>query len=119
MNPRLLARAQGIFYAASGVWPVVHLRSFEWVTGPKADDWLVKTVGLTITAIGVPLLLAGRNDRVTPELGMVAAGAAGGLAAIDVVYVARGRISPIYLLDAVVEVGLVAAWVASRGRLAR
>ena len=31
---------QGAFYAVSGLWSIVHLRSFEAVTGPKRDDWL-------------------------------------------------------------------------------
>jgi hypothetical protein len=33
------------------------------------------------------------------------------LAAIDTIYVTRRRISKIYLLDAVAEVALIAAWV--------
>jgi hypothetical protein len=34
-----------------------------------------------------------------------------------VVYVSKGRISPIYLADVVVEVGLIAGWLAeNRGR---
>jgi hypothetical protein len=32
--------------------------------------------------------------------------------AIDCYYVARRRISPVYLLDAVAEAGIVAAWIA-------
>src|SRR5215213_7149555 len=40
-----LARLQAIFYIVSGVWPFVSIRSFEAVTGPKVDRWLVKTVG--------------------------------------------------------------------------
>jgi hypothetical protein len=42
---------------------------------------------------------------------LVAAGGAAALAAIDTVYVAKRRISPVYLLDAVAEIGLVAGWV--------
>ena len=40
---------------------------------------------------------------------------------VDLIYTARRRISPVYLLDAVVEVGLIAGWgvayARSRGRL--
>ena len=39
-----LARAQGLYLLATTAWPLVHYRSFEWVTGPKADRWLVQTV---------------------------------------------------------------------------
>ena len=41
---------------------------------------------------------------------LVAAGSAAALAAIDTVYVAKRRISPVYLLDAVAEIALVAGW---------
>lgn len=106
----LLALAQGIFYLVTGVWPIVSIRSFELVTGPKADRWLVKTAGVLIAVIGAALTLAGRRRSVTPELRLLAVGSALGLTGIDVVYVARGRISKVYLLDAVAELGLVAAW---------
>jgi hypothetical protein len=41
---------------------------------------------------------------------LLAVGSALGLTAIDVVYVARDVIPPIYLADAAVEVVLVAGW---------
>src|SRR5829696_9357239 len=109
----LIALAQGIFYIATGAWPLVSIRSFEAVTGPKADRWLVKTAGVLITAIGAALTLAGRRKSVTPELQLLAIGSALGLTGIDVVYVARGRIAKIYLLDAIAELGLVGAWALS------
>jgi hypothetical protein len=33
---------QDPFYFGSGVWPLLSMRTF--VTGPKTDKWLVKTV---------------------------------------------------------------------------
>lgn len=80
------------------------------MTGPKANTWMVKTAGALITAVGVTLVSAARNRRVTPEVPLLAAGCAAGLAAIDVVYVARRRIPPVYLLDALAEVLLIAGW---------
>ena len=105
-----VALGQGVFYLLTGVWPLVSIRSFEAITGPKTDRWLVKTAGVLITAVGAGLTLAGRRGRVTPEVATIAVGSAAGLTAIDLVYVSRGRISPVYLLDAVAEVGLIAAW---------
>jgi hypothetical protein len=106
----MIALAQGIFYLITGIWPLVSIRSFEAVTGPKADRWLVKTAGVLITAIGAGLTLAGRRKSVTPELRLLALGSALGLTGIDVVYVARGKIAKVYLLDALAELGLVGAW---------
>ena len=106
----LIALAQGIFYLVTGAWPLVSIRSFEAITGPKADRWLVKTAGVLIMAIGAALTLAGSRKSVTPEMRLLAVGSALGLTGIDIVYVARGRISKIYLLDAAAELGLVTGW---------
>src|SRR5215207_3601886 len=94
---RPVLAAQGAYYVATGVAPFVSRRGFEAVTGPKREWWLVETVGVLVTAVGAGLIAAAARDRVTPELVAIAAGCAGGLAAIDVVYVARGRIAPAYL----------------------
>jgi energy-converting hydrogenase Eha subunit E len=107
---RFTAWAQGGYYLLTGVWPLVHLPSFEWVTGPKTDDWLVRTVGLLVGAVGVGLLLAARRGRVTLDLVVVAALCALALAAVDVVYVADGTLRPVYLLDALPELGLAGLW---------
>lgn len=116
LTERNVAYAQGAVWVVSGVWPIVNLPTFEMVTGPKVDGWLVKTVGALITTVGVVLLSAARRDRVTPEIAALGAGAAAGLAAIDLVYVPKGRISPIYLADAVMEAGFIAAWALARKR---
>lgn len=113
--PRLiatLALTHGGYYALSGVWPLVSMRTFERVTGPKVDRWLVQTVGVLVLAIGIPLGLAGLRRRVTPELALLAASSALGLAVIDGVHVARRRIAPVYLLDLVAESALLLGWTA-------
>jgi hypothetical protein len=53
---------------------------------------------------------------VTPEVVGLAIGQSASLAAVDMVYVARGRISRVYLLDALLETLIVAAWIANRLR---
>ena len=52
-------------------------------------------------------MMAGTRRKTSVEVMALAAGAAVGLAAIDVNYSAKGRISKIYLLDAILELGLV------------
>ncbi len=105
-----MALLQGGFYVATGLWPILHLRSFEWVTGPKLEGWLVKTVGALITVMGGTLLAAGRSGRVTPEVRLLGVAGAVAFTLVDVIYTAKRRISPVYLLDAVAEAGLVAGW---------
>src|SRR4051794_41964369 len=59
-------RAQGAYYTLTGLWPLVHMASFEAVTGPKTDDWLVRMVGLLAAVIGATLLTAGRHRQGAP-----------------------------------------------------
>ncbi len=106
----LVAVAHGAFDVVTGVWPLLSMRTFQAVTGPKREHWLVKTVGVTIAAIGGTLAIAGARRRVTPEIATLGIASAAGLALVDVVYVARRRISPVYLVDAVVELAWIAAW---------
>ena len=102
-------KAQGAYYVVTGVLPFVSRGAFEALTGSKREWWLVQTVGALVTVIGAALLGAARRRRAQPELLFVAAGSAGALAGIDVVYVAKGRIAPTYLLDASVQLSLLAA----------
>jgi hypothetical protein len=98
---------QGAYYLATGIWPLISMRTFESVTGPKVDKWLVNTVGVLVGVIGA-VLIAGANRRAAnPEAQLLAAGSAAGLAAIDVTYVMKRRIAPVYLLDALGEVALL------------
>ena len=117
-QPRHVLLAQGGYYLVTGVVPFVSRRLFEGITGPKREWWLVQTVGLIVTAVGAGVLAAVAHDRVTPEIAGIATGCAAGLAAVDVVYVAKRRISPVYLLDAAAQLAFVAG-AAAFGRRSR
>jgi hypothetical protein len=112
----VVAAVQGLYYLVTGAWPLVHIDSFQAVTGPKADLWLVYTVGALIGVVGLALLNAARAGRVTADIILLAAGAAVALTAIDVIFVARQVIAPIYLADAAAEVVLIAWWAVAAGR---
>jgi hypothetical protein len=111
---------QGAYYCITGVWPLVSIETFQMVTGPKtdhlvtgneADHWLVMTVGVLVTAIGGTLLFGAWRKSLSPEVPFLAIASALALTAIDVIYVTRQVIPPIYLADAAAEVGLIAFWV--------
>jgi hypothetical protein len=106
----ILSILQGFYYLVTGVWPLVDIGSFQAVTGPKNDLWLVHTVGVLVAVIGAVLLLAGFRRRVTTELAVLAVGSAVGLTGIDVFYVSRGVIADVYLGDALAELILVVLW---------
>jgi hypothetical protein len=101
---------QGAFFLATGVWPLISMRTFEKMTGPKTDDWLVKTVGVSVGVTGATLMTGALRGHVKPELFVLGAGSAFALGAVDVAYVAKGTISPIYLADAAAESAFVAGW---------
>ncbi|MDT0386245.1 hypothetical protein [Streptomyces dubilierae] len=104
------AVAHGAFNLVGGLWPLLHLRSFEWVFGPKADDWLQKTTGGLLAGAGL-MQLAAVADPEGPKharrTGLVTAAT---LLAVDLVYVPKGRLRPTYLLDAAMEAGWIAVW---------
>lgn len=105
-----LALAQGLYFLVTGLWPVVHIRSFERITGPKHEDWLVRTVGLFVTSIGAALTWSAIRrdvDEHTRTLGALGALAP---ALIDTYEGGRGRISRVYLVDAAVEWLITALW---------
>ncbi len=109
---RLLAAGQGIFYLLSGVWPMVHLRSFLAVTGPKTDLWLVQTMGALLGVIGLALLIVARRPRIEREWTFLGAGIALALGGADVLFVQRDVIRSIYLADAAAEFLIAAGWIA-------
>lgn len=114
MNRIALARLHGGLLLFSGVWPIVHLRSFEAVFGPKVDRWLVRTVaGLLLTGSAAQLSAA-RSPASVDVARVVGLGMAGTLAAIDLRYAPPGRISKVYLVDAAGQLGLIALWLSAR-----
>jgi hypothetical protein len=111
---RIVLYAQAFYYVVTGLWPVFHLRSFEIVTGHKTDDWLVQMVGLLAAAIGLALFTGARTSPVPGAIVLLALASEASFAAIDIVYASAGRISPIYLADAAVELllalGVTVGW---------
>jgi hypothetical protein len=116
---RLVLSVQALYYGLTGMWPLLSIESFQAVTGPKtdhlvtgreSDHWLVLTVGVLVTAIGLSLLVSLRQQRPSFETAVLALSAALGLMCIDVIYVSRGVLSPIYLADAAPEFFFMFTW---------
>ena len=114
-----LCWVQGVYYLITGVWPLVSIETFILVTGPKtdhliagpdADNWLVKTVGVLVTAVALVFLYAAWTRRAVPETVILALGAAVALGAISGIYAGNGTIPPIYFADAVAEAILILGW---------
>src|SRR5438067_2423093 len=94
---------QGLYYLLTGAWSLINIVNFQNVTGPKTDLWLVRTVGILVAVAGAVLLSAGLRRQKTLEVGLLATGCAAALLAVDLVYVLKGVLSKVYLLDAAAE----------------
>jgi hypothetical protein len=108
---------QGIYYTVTGLWPIFSISTFEMITGPKTDHWLVRMVGLLAAAIGITLLFGARSRAASNEIFLLAVSSAVAFAAIDIFYSLSGIISPIYLADSVLQAIIIALHV--RGIIVR
>ena len=107
---------QAAYYTLTGIWPIVHRRSFEAVTGRKTDYWLVQMVGALAIAIGGSLALAARRSAPSREAVALSVGSAAAFAAIDATHATRGRIRRVYLLDLAVESAVLVSFARTRFR---
>jgi hypothetical protein len=86
-----MARVHGAINVVSGLWPILHMRSFEWVFGPKVDRWLVYTVAGLLTSVGYAQWRAG-TDEDWPHARRIGVATSSTLLLIDLLNVPRGRI---------------------------
>lgn len=105
-----MALAHGVYNVLSGAWPLLHMRSFELAMGPKEDTWLVQTVAGLLVSNGLVQLHCARHPEAVDVARLVGIGTAATLAAIDLVYVPRGRIRVTYAVDAAAECAWILAW---------
>ena len=94
----------------TGVWPVVHRRSFEALTGRKEDFWLVRTVGGLAVACGLAMGTAVIRGRRPPEV-QILAGAQAVIFVLADIYAAANQ-SRIYLTDVGIQAVCLPAWFA-------
>lgn len=107
---KILLRVEGIFYLLTGLWPLLHLGSYQRVTGFKTDLWMVVTVGALLALYGLSFLMESRNLIISKAIMALGIAAPLILLWIDVYYVYSGVISPIYIVDALIENLLVLSW---------
>lgn len=75
---------------------------------------IIRTVSGLLVTIGVVQLLSPDRTQGVASAKRLGIGTAATLAAIDLAYVAKGRISKIYLLDAAVEILWIRRWQRTR-----
>ncbi|MCA1826553.1 MAG: hypothetical protein ABR567_08705 [Myxococcales bacterium] len=108
------ALAHGAYLLFVGGWPLVSLRTFAKVTGPKPEGWLAKGVGACLLNVGATLVAAGARGKVSRELRILGAGTGLSFAVMDFYYAGiRRRISPVYLLNGLAQLAFAALWCAA------
>lgn len=107
ISPRAVAAAHAAYYVCTGLWSILHRRSFEAVSGPKREYWLVRTVGALATAVGAALGAAVLTRR-RREGAVLAIGSGVAFVASDL-QAARAS-SRVYLGDALLHAVLLPAW---------
>lgn len=98
---------QGIYFVVTGIWPVVNMASFITATGPKQDTWLVEMVGLLSTSVGLTYIVTSLRRRALPVL--LGYSVSFSFLIMDLIYVIRGEIDQIYLLDAGIQAAFIVA----------
>jgi hypothetical protein len=104
---------QGIYYALTGIWPVLSINSFLWISGPKTDLWLVKTVGFILLSEGICFITDSITHRISLSACLLAVLNIIFLVTVDVYYSLNGVISPVYLLDAGIQAVFGCLWMAA------
>lgn len=97
-------------------WPLLGAASYQKVMGRKADMWLMAGVSLLFGVTGSTIARATATNRITPEIAQLAIGASAVTAGLEVVNVARGRISRMHLVDAVGHASIMAGWISALRR---
>jgi hypothetical protein len=105
-----IAKIQAVYFALTGIWPIISIKSFEAVTGPKVDKWLVITFSWLVIAVGLQLWFA----KDIKDVAILGIGSALALGAADAYYsVIKRRISYVYLAESAVELLIILGWIIS------
>lgn len=104
----------GIYYLITAIWPLVSIRTFEKVSGPKIDKWLVYTVSLLLLGPSLLYLYSGFSDsEVHNSIIFLALINAIALTFIDVYFSFKKVIWKTYLIDAVLQILIMVALIIS------
>ena len=93
---------QGMYVLLTAVWALADIQSFMFITGPKTDVWLVRTVAVLLICISLFFLLSSKKSE-EPRVTLTALVFSFGLAYIDFYYTLTNTIRWVYALDGIVE----------------
>lgn len=108
---KIILISHAAYILLTGIWPIVDIRSFMMVTGPKEDIWLVKTVGALLIPVALCMLSYLRITTSKWPVIILAIGISIAFMCIDIYYATTDVISDIYLADAAAEFVFLSGWI--------
>jgi hypothetical protein len=105
-----VALVQGGYLLLTGLWPLVHIASYQLVSGPGGDPALTRAFGALTAVIGAVLLVARARRRLGREIVLLGLGSAVTFATLDLFEASGGGRVSASSSDAVLQLTLVAAW---------
>lgn len=102
-----LLMIQGGYYFITGLWPIISITTFEKITGPKVDKWLVQSFGALTLSISISLLVASYEGTAGYSALILSIGTAISFIFCEIIFCLKGFISYVYLIDAILHVILL------------
>lgn len=104
---------QGSYTTLTALWALIDINSFMFVTGPKTDIWLVKTVSVVLLAIWISFIAQAVTKSPPLPVALLALISSAGLCFVDIYYATNDVIRNIYLGDAFLQVLFTGIWVSA------
>ena len=102
---------QGAYIFLTAVWPLVDIKSFMLITGPKTDIWLVKTVAAMLLPVALSFFVASHQQQINWPVYLLAMGSCIAFASIDFYYTLNGTIKWVYQLDGYLQIIFFITWI--------
>ncbi|WP_370898422.1 hypothetical protein [Chryseobacterium gossypii] len=106
----LIPLLQAVYFLITAVWPLVHIKSFLYVTGPKTDIWLVQTVAVLLLPYSLLFFYLAFAKKILNIHALVGGISALGLGVIELYYYLQGTLKWVYFVDAIIEICFFIYW---------
>ncbi len=107
---RYLILAHGGYLCIGGLWPLIHMDSFEAVTGPKVDEFLVRSIALILLLTAAVLFSQLHGKELELSAVIMGMGISLILGSIAIISAALGYIRAVYFLDGALHVLFGIGW---------
>jgi len=107
---RLSLILQSLYYLFTGLWPLLHMLSFSAESGPKANEWLLKTEIMLIVCIIAAFMIDLYTRRYTTSIVFLAISSSIGFLYIDLWHTLFHGMTGIYLIDSATHLVLMTVW---------